>query len=110
MHLSGILNIAESHVGFSQRFKDFYLVEVMRTFVDVRDMNGPSKSLHCKVRPAAFKLCGAQTLQRVDQAAVKAVFDIFNNVDRGFEVLLGGVELLVAMLHDSEVRKRLRCL
>jgi hypothetical protein len=24
--------------------------------------------------------------------------------------LLGGVELLVAMLHDSEVRKRLRCL
>ena len=80
----------------------------MRALVHMRDVDSARKRLFRKIGATAFELRGAQALQWVDQAPVQAVFTILDNVDGAREVLLRGVKLFVSMLHDAEVRERLR--
>ena len=60
VHLAGVLDLAEPYICLCQRFENFYLVHVVRTFVDVRDMNGPCEGLLRKVGSPPFELRGAQ--------------------------------------------------
>ena len=60
MHGAGLLDRAQPHVGFGERFEDIDLVQVVRTFVHMRDVDGAGKRLFGKIGAPAFELCRAQ--------------------------------------------------
>src|SRR5210317_117026 len=87
--------IAKPHVRFGERFENFNLLDIMRAFVDVRDMRCAVEGPLGEVWTAIAKMRGAETLQRIDQLFIEAVIDDFQNLDCRCEILDSSRELLV---------------
>ena len=106
VHVTRFLDRAQTQARLGQRLEYLDLRDIVRTFVHVRDMNRTIERRRRQVRPAAFQLRRAEPLQRIDQASVQTILEVFDDVDRGHEILLCRVELLVSVLDDTEVRQR----
>ena len=52
-------------MGLRNGLEEVQLVEIVRALVNVSYMYGALERLYCQVRPAAFKLRGAQPFERV---------------------------------------------
>ncbi len=62
VHVARVLDGAESQVRLGKRFQNLDLRDVVRAFIDVRDVHGATEGLRRKVGSAAFQLCGPEAL------------------------------------------------